>query len=128
MKLLSTLRLKQNVRPDDVEGLVVAETQAVWQRYVDGRIRELYGLPGGPGAVFILEYESLDAALQDLGDLPLVQAGYVDVDLVELRPFTSWQSLFKEEFTPMQVGRGHYMRDAVGEFVSGVAYCRDKPR
>ena len=106
MKLLSTLRLKKDVRPDEVKDLVVAETRAVWQRYLDGHIREFYRLPDGPGAVFILEYQSLDIARQDLGDLPLVQEGYVDVDLVELRPFTSWQSLFREEFTPLQVGSG----------------------
>lgn len=110
-RVLSILRLKEGVAADVVQDLVVDEVRAIWDRYLDGRIRELYGVPGGPGAVLMLESETVEAARADLEEMPLARAGYLDVQLVELRPFVAWAELFAEEeraaaVEPPSVGAG----------------------
>jgi hypothetical protein len=68
------------------------ELNALWQLYCDGVVREMYS-PGGPGAVLILECESLHAATELLLALPLVASRTVTVELIELRPFRAFEML-----------------------------------
>jgi hypothetical protein len=72
------------------------EMRDLWQLYLDGSVREAYS-PGGPGAVFVLEAASVEAARDVLSELPLVADGIIEFELIELRPFTAFELLFSEE-------------------------------
>ena len=69
------------------------ELGVLWRLYAAGTAREMYS-PGGPGAVPVLETDSIDAALESLGVLPLVAHEIIDSELIELRPFAAFGSLF----------------------------------
>ena len=69
------------------------ELRALWQLYRDGVVREMYS-PGGPGAVLILECESVQGATELLLALPLVASHTVTVELIELQPFRALEMLF----------------------------------
>jgi uncharacterized protein (DUF1330 family) len=69
------------------------EFGALWQLYRDGVVREMYS-PGRPGAVLILECESVRAATELLHALPLVASRTVTVELIELQPFRAFEMLF----------------------------------
>jgi hypothetical protein len=69
------------------------ELEALWRMYAAGTVREMYS-PGGPGAVLMLEVESVGAGRSALADLPLVANGIVDFELIELMPFAAFASLF----------------------------------
>lgn len=73
-----------------------AELDTLWQLYRDGSVREMYS-PGGPGAVLILECESVTAAADLLNTLPLVTSRTVTAELIELHPFQALQMLFGPE-------------------------------
>jgi hypothetical protein len=53
-----------------------------------GTLREAYS-PGGPGAVLIFDGEppAVEAAV---ASLPLVDAGLIDAELIELHPFAGF--------------------------------------
>jgi hypothetical protein len=94
MKLLALLRPP---RGTDVREAVAAharqELLALWDLYSDGLVREMY-LPGGPGAVLILEADSKDAAAEQLQRLPLLTDRVMELELIELQPFRPMQMLF----------------------------------
>ncbi len=72
-----------------------AEMRELWELYRDGAVREMYS-PGGPGAVLVLEAGDRAGAEAVLGRLPLVQAGVVEFEVIELHPFAALAILFRE--------------------------------
>jgi hypothetical protein len=71
-----------------------AELRALWQLYRDGVVREMYS-PAGPGAVLVLEAESVKDAERLASHLPLISAGVMALEVTELRPFAAIEMLFK---------------------------------
>lgn len=69
------------------------EMRSLWGLYLSGLVREMYS-PGGPGAVLILEANSLDDARMGLAGLPLLSNGIMTLELTELHPFKALQMLF----------------------------------
>jgi hypothetical protein len=94
MKFLAVMRPPEGV---DVRGQVAAyareELHALWDLYRDGHVREMY-LTGRPGAVLVLEVESADAARSLLSRLPLISERIMELELIELQPFTGLERLF----------------------------------
>jgi hypothetical protein len=72
-----------------------AELRELWTLYRVGGVREMYS-PGGPGAVLVLEADSVEAAKQAVSRLPLLANEIMTLELIELRPFTALQMLFRE--------------------------------
>lgn len=72
-----------------------AELEALWRLYASGTVREMYS-PGGPGAVLVLDTESLDSAHEALAVLRLVANGIIRFELTLLLPFTAFATLFGE--------------------------------
>jgi hypothetical protein len=70
-----------------------AELRALWQLYRDGVVREMYS-PGGPGAILVLESESVQEADRLVSELPLISAGVMALEVSELRPFAAIDMLF----------------------------------
>ena len=94
MKLLAIGRPRAGV---DVRGEVTRhareEMRALWQLYGSGVVREMY-TPGRPGAVLVLETATRQDAEAALASLPLVTAGLIEFELIELRPFAAFNVLF----------------------------------
>ena len=71
-----------------------AEMELVWRHYASGFIRELYQRAGGAGVVMILEAAEIEAVAAFADELPLKQAGLIDITIMPLEPFTMWRALF----------------------------------
>jgi hypothetical protein len=100
MKVLAVGRPRVGVDP----GSAIArheheELDALWRLYASDRVREMYS-PGGPGAVLVLEVESIDVAHELLAELPLVTNQIVDFELIELTPFSAFATLFASSGRP----------------------------
>lgn len=94
MRVLAVGRPRSGIDPRSaIAPHAVEELEALWQLYASGTVREMYS-PGGPGAVLMLEAESITAAQAVLDALPLVANQIVDFELIELRPFLSLAALF----------------------------------
>jgi len=68
--------------------LLEAEAQRARQLYADGVNRQMWSRGDAPGAVVVIEAESLDAALAGLETLPLKQKDMLLLELiVPLTPY-----------------------------------------
>jgi hypothetical protein len=94
VKALAILRPPEG---SDVRSAIAAhaaeELHGLWKLYREGVVREMYS-PGGPGAILILETESLASARSALEQLPLLANDVMTLELIELRPFAAFEMLF----------------------------------
>ncbi len=94
MKLLALVRPPEGVDVRDaVTSRAREELRALWEFYRDGLVREMY-LPGGPGAVLVVEAESKLDAADRLRQLPLLAECVMELELIELEPFHVLEMLF----------------------------------
>jgi hypothetical protein len=74
---------------------LTAEAAEAWRCYLDGTIRQAYFRtpPAAPGAVLIIEADSLDFAQRLVDAMPLRQAGLVTFEVTPIGPFLPWTAL-----------------------------------
>jgi hypothetical protein len=72
-----------------------AELHVLWTLYRDETVREMHS-PGGPGIVLILEAASTEEARRALARFPLVAAGVITFEIIELHPFRALSLLFAD--------------------------------
>jgi len=96
MKLLAIGRPGDGASSDKIGGHAREEMRALWELYRDGRVREMYS-PGRLGAVLVLETADRGEAENALAALPLVAAGLIVFELVELHPFGAFEVLFADQ-------------------------------
>ena len=98
MKLLAIEKeiIKQTVS-DNYQELLQEESLAVWQLYKKGIFREIY-FTERKNAVAMLECEDVCEAGKILAELPLVKAGLIEFEIMELNAYTGFERLFKDNF------------------------------
>lgn len=70
---------------------LLAEEQAHARKsYVDGSIRQIWLQSPGPGAIAILEANSLEDAQRLASSFPLAQAGLLKVKVIALTPYAGF--------------------------------------
>ncbi len=94
MKILALIDLVPGADVQKVRASLPEELRTSWALFSAGTIREAYTTSQPTRVVFVLEAASVYEARARLGMLPLVGAGLLRCELVELRPFTSWSMLF----------------------------------
>ena len=87
---------RANATPDATGPLMVPEIEAVWRDYARGLIREIYERVDQRGVVMVCESESHQEVEEMLANLPLAKAGFLDTQVIELKPFGLWQTLFRK--------------------------------
>jgi len=75
------------------------ELESLWGLYRTGFVREMYA-PRGPGAILVLEADSVADAQSKLGELPLLSNKIMQLELIELNPFGAVERLFAAEPPP----------------------------
>ncbi len=76
--------------------LIEAEIEAVLRLYQADVIREVYTRGNARGIVFILEGTSPEDVRMALNDLPAVQRGILEIELVPLAPFQGFLRSLQE--------------------------------
>jgi len=100
VKLLAIMRPRQGVDiSGELEPHAETELRELWTLYQGDAVREMYS-PGGPGAVLVLESDSVEQARRTLSRLPLLANEIMSLELIELRPFTALQMLCSEGSRP----------------------------
>ncbi len=84
---------KPGVASADVIKLAPDEVRVAVQLYLDGKIDRWYSRSDGKGAVLFLHCKTADEAKALISDLPLVKAGYLDVEYIPVGPFTGLRIL-----------------------------------
>lgn len=87
VQVLALDRILPGATEDKLKALLPEEARQALNLYLGGHLRQWYFRQDRPGAIFVLEVNSLDEARQLLAGLPLVRAGLVDYDLVPIGPY-----------------------------------------
>jgi len=94
MKVLAIIDVARGARMEAVREQLAHEIRGSWHLYEAGVLREAYATATPTRVVFVIEADDPKAALAHLNGLPMVSAGLVDVECIELRPFVNWSLLF----------------------------------
>jgi hypothetical protein len=94
MKVLAIIDVAHGAPLEKVRATLRDELRGSWKLFEQGVLREAYATGSPARVVFVLEVDDAEGALAHLQTLPLVSAGLLHVELVELRPFANWSLLF----------------------------------
>jgi len=92
MKLLAIEKELTQVNWNEENEILINEAYRVYQLFQDGIIREIY-FNENENAVIVMECASKDEAQQYIGTLPLVQAGLISFEIMELHPYTGFSRI-----------------------------------
>ena len=79
-----------SARYPNIKKLLHEEQAHTRQAYLDGSIRQIWLQSPGPGAVVILEANSLEDAKRVASSFPLAQAGVLNVNIIALTPYAGF--------------------------------------
>ena len=94
MKILAIEKESKGVDWNDLDDLLKAEAQHIFQLYLSDSLREIY-FTENKNAILILETTDKESALNLLETLPLVKSGKIQFDIMELRPYTGYERIIK---------------------------------
>jgi len=96
MKILAILDVLPGAPMESVRAKLPNELKGSWALFASGVLREAYATARPTRVVFVLEAEDAAHAEEHLRKLPLVAAGHLNFEIVELRPFVNWSMLFAQ--------------------------------
>lgn len=85
-KVLAIGKLQAHFTPEQRAAIMPREVPDTLQLYLDGGIDQFYSRQDGKGPLFVLNATSIEAAQELMNKLPLVQAGLLEFDFMELGP------------------------------------------
>lgn len=94
MQFLAILKLKPTTDRAKLLPQMKPEAAKAWELVESGVLRSIQYIEGPRGAVLSLEAKSREEAESHVNALPLVEHGLVDVELLNLTPFTGFALLF----------------------------------
>ena len=95
MRFLVVLSPKPEVRLPQIQPHLAAEEQIAWRMYRDGHVRDFFMTDRLGTVVVIAEAVSTEQVHQRMTELPLIKADLLQLEVLELRAFTNWESLFQ---------------------------------
>jgi hypothetical protein len=95
MKILAIEKEAEGVTEADFAPHMKAEAMRAWELYQSGVFREMYFTEGDdPIAVIMMECDSVEEAKKALDTLPLVKAGLISFELMQLVAYPGFARLF----------------------------------
>jgi len=79
---------------EQIQAIGKAESQKVWEYYSTGKVRLMYYFANRKGAVMMLNADSHDEAIALANSFPMAEAGLVEMEVIELAPYTGLERLF----------------------------------
>jgi hypothetical protein len=96
MKILAIDKTLPGVTFEQIRPHLKEEAKHAWDMYKSGVYRELYMRGDRPGAVIIMECDSIEDARKDLAELPLVKHKLIEFDVIPLQHFSPFEQLFQQ--------------------------------
>ena len=87
MKIFIVATRSEDHSAEDFAPHLAAEAKKALQLVAADVFREIYSRADGKGAILVVEAESADAALETMGELPLVQKGLLNLEVYPVGPY-----------------------------------------
>lgn len=94
MQVLVIARVIAGTAIDTVLPLVKPEAAKVWEYYAADLVRTVHYFADNSGAVLLFEAPNLEAVNGAVTQLPMVQAGLLECEVIPLAPYTGIAELF----------------------------------
>jgi hypothetical protein len=95
MQYLVIVRVKEEAPIRQVRALVKPEAAKIWEYYVGEKVRSAHYFADMEGVVLFLEAANLEEVEAAAHDFPMVEAGFLSTEIIPLKPYTGFASLFK---------------------------------
>ena len=99
MKILVMDTVLPGVTLEKINANLRQEAAAAWKHYTKGAVREIYFRLDHPGAVMVLECESVEQARKMTDGLPMVWEELIRFELIPLGLSIPFAELFEHEET-----------------------------
>ena len=96
MQVLVIARVVAGTEREKVFPLVKPEAAKVWEYVAADLVRTIHYIADKSGAVLLFEAPSLEAVNQAVAQLPMVEAGVLQCEVLPLAPYTGLQELFAD--------------------------------
>ena len=100
MQVLTIMRVRPGTDIADLVPYFEAEATRAWELYASGTVRAMHSIADAQGVVFLWEAPDVEAVSGAVSALPMMQAGFLDVDVIPLRNYTGFDQLFRETVAP----------------------------
>ena len=87
MKFFVIAKRKNNIEQEKFAKFADEEAKKAIALFKEEFIRELYSIKGGKGACMIVEATTEEEILKKLSDLPFIKNNYLDIDIIEVKPY-----------------------------------------
>ncbi len=94
MQVLVIARVIAGTAIEKVLPLVKPEAAKVWEYYAADIVRTVHYFADNSGAVLLFEAPNLEAVNGAVTQLPMVQAGLLECEVIPLAPYTGIAELF----------------------------------
>ena len=94
MQVLVIARVVAGTPIEKVVPLVNPESAKVWEYYAADLVRTVHYFADNSGAVLLFEAPNLEAVNGAVTQLPMVQAGVLELEVIPLAPYTGIAELF----------------------------------
>jgi muconolactone delta-isomerase len=91
MKFFVIGKRKESVKPEQFAEYLDLEAELAIKLFKEEFIRELYSIKGGKGACMIVEADNEDEIKEKLSILPFVKNNYLDIDIIEVKPYRGFK-------------------------------------
>ncbi|ARV60765.1 hypothetical protein BZZ01_20985 [Nostocales cyanobacterium HT-58-2] len=94
MQVLVIARVVAGIAREKVFPLVKPEAAKVWEYVASDLVRTVHYIADHSGAVLLFEAPSVEAVNEAVAQLPMVQAGVLQYEILPLAPYTGLKELF----------------------------------
>ena len=94
MEFLTIARGKVGNSPEQIQALGKAEALKVGEYYTSGQVRLMYYFANRKGAMMLLNALDYAEAIAIANSFPMAVAGLIEMEVIELAPYTGLERLF----------------------------------
>lgn len=73
------------------------EAAKAWEHYAAGMVRSMHFIADAQGVVFLWEAPDVETVNDAIGGLPMVQGGFLEVEVISLKNYTGFDQLFARD-------------------------------
>ncbi|MEI7726875.1 MAG: hypothetical protein WCK09_17325 [Bacteroidota bacterium] len=95
MKILAIEKNVRQIDPHKEKFALSEEAVTLYELYHEEIVREFY-FTENHEAILVLEYSSVAACEEMLHELPLVKNGLTRFEVMEMRPYTGFERIFRQ--------------------------------
>lgn len=94
MQVLTIMRVKDGTATEDLLPWFEPEAAKAWEYCAADMIRTIHFIANASGVVFLWEAPDVEIVRDAVDQLPMMQGGFLDLEVIPLKNYTGFDQLF----------------------------------